>query len=74
MEIQDKVFFMPGDRCCIKGDFPNKPVMLVIGKVSSIFKHQEGKDNILKGIKCIWFDKLQVLHEYTFNTKDLIKL
>ena len=73
MEDQ-KIYFMPGERVQLKQDIQNKPTMIVVGKVSSIFKHSEDKENILKGIKCIWFDKQQVLHEYIFNTKDLIKL
>ena len=46
--------------------------MLVIKKETTIFKHAD--ENILKGIKCMWFTDKGELQEYIFNTKDLIKL
>lgn len=71
--MEEKIFFMPGDIVTLKQDIPNKPVMLVIKKETCIFKHQED-NNILKGIKCMWFTKNGDIQEYIFNTKDLIKL
>ena len=71
-DMEDKIFFYPGDLVTLKQDLPNKPVMLVIKKETTIFKHAE--ENILKGIKCMWFTNKGELQEYIFNTKDLIKL
>lgn len=67
----DKIFFTPGMRVTLKQDIPNKPIMLVIKKETSMFKNQ-GKDNILKGIKCRWFTDNGEMQEGIFNTKDLI--
>ena len=70
----EDIYFMPGELVQLKQDLPNKPIMLVKGKVTSIFKNKETGKGILKGINCIWFDKNSQLHEYIFSTKDLIKL
>lgn len=67
----DKVFFCPGDLVTLKQDLPNKPVMLVIKKETSMFKNQMNKDNILKGIRCRWFTESGEIQEAIFNTKDL---
>lgn len=69
----DNVYFMPGDRVTIKQDIPNKPIMLVVKKETSMFK-QEKSDNNLRGIRCRWFTSNSELQENIFNTKDLIKL
>ncbi len=75
MEESDRIFFQPGELVTIRQDIPNKPIMIVVGKVSSMFKNQGGRtDNSLKGIKCRWFTINQELQECTFNTKDLIKI
>lgn len=76
IETDENIYFMPGEIVMLKShdQLGNSPKMLVIGKVSSIFKNQDTSRKSLKGIKCIWFDKNQVLHEYIFNTKDLIKI
>jgi hypothetical protein len=37
----------------LKHDLPNKPVMMVVRKETSIFKNTG--DNILRGIRCRWF-------------------
>lgn len=72
--MDEKIFFMPGDLVTLKKDLPNKPTMLVISKVTSLLRNKLSEDNILKGIKCVWFDKNGCDHERIFNTKDLIKL
>lgn len=69
-ELENKIYFTPGMMVTLKKDIPNKPVMLVVRKETSIFKHAD-KDNILKGIRCMWFNTNGDLHEYVFNTKDL---
>ena len=71
----DKIYFLPGERVRLKQDVSNKPDMIVIGKVSNVFKHQsDQKGNALKGIKCMWFNTLMELQEAIFNTKDSEKI
>lgn len=74
MELEDKVYFMPGDVVTLKQDLPNKPKMVVVKKETSMFKNQDDKEGILKGIKCRWFTTSSELQEAVWNTKDLIKL
>lgn len=49
--------------------------MVVIKKVTSIFKHDpkriEDRKSTLRGIKCMWFTSDGFYQENTFNTKDL---
>lgn len=72
MEETNKVFLNPGDVVQLKQDIPNKPKMIVVKKMTSIFKHDtDDKRSILKGIKCIWFTSDGTIQEYIFNTKDL---
>lgn len=65
--------FLPGDLVSLKQDLPDKPVMIVVRKESTIFR-DENKTNNLKGIRCRWFTKNLELQEAIWNTKDLIKL
>ena len=74
MEENDKIYFVPGDLVTINKDLPNKPIMMVIRKETSMFKHQSNNKDVLKGIRCMWFTKNQEKQENIFNTKDLIKL
>lgn len=69
--IEDKIFFKPGDIVTLKQDIPNKPTMLVIKKETVIFKDKY-QNSFLKGIRCRWFTKNNELQEATFSTKDLI--
>ena len=69
----NKIYFLPGERVTIKQDIPNKPTMIVVKKVTSMFK-KEQEDGILKGILCRWFTTNNELQEAVFNTKDLIKV
>ena len=72
IQEDDRIYFTPGQLVRIKQDLANKPIMLVVGKVSNVFKHSsDQKNNVLKGIKCIWFNTKQELQEGIFNTKDL---
>lgn len=72
---ETNIFFNPGDVVELKQDIPNKPKMVVIKKVTSIFKHDtkrlEDRKSTLRGIKCMWFTKDGLYQENTFNTKDL---
>ena len=71
---EDRVYFMPGDMVTLRQDIPNKPIMLVVKKETSMFKNKNQEDNILRGIKCRWFTTSGQVQESVFNTKDLIKL
>lgn len=72
------IYFNPGDLVQLRQDIPNKPVMIVVKKETSLFKHDskrlEDKRPVLKGIRCRWFTSTGELQENVFNTKDLIKL
>lgn len=72
---ESNIYFNPGDVVQIKQDISNKPRMIVIKKITSIFKHDSNKiddrKSTLKGIKCMWFTKDGYYQENIFNTKDL---
>lgn len=72
---ETNIFFNPGDTVRVKQNLPNKPLMIVVKKVTSIFKHDpnrnEDKKSTLKGIKCMWFATDGTPQEYIFSTKDL---
>lgn len=70
--LDDKIYFTPGQLVVLKHDLPNKPVMMVVRKETSIFKNTG--DNILRGIRCRWFTTDGTLQEAIFNTKDLMKV
>lgn len=75
LTMENNIFFSPGDIVELRQDIPNKPKMIVVKKVASIFRHDvknfDDKKATLKGIKCIWFTSNGELQEYVFNTKDL---
>lgn len=71
------IYFNPGDIVQLKQDIPNRPIMIVVKKETSLFKHDRKADDkkpILKGIRCRWFTTSGELQENVFNTKDLIKV
>lgn len=76
--MEDKIFLNPGEIVTLKQDIPNKPVMIVVRKETSVFKHDNkrlsDKKPILIGIRCRWFTTTGQLQEATFSTKDLIKV
>ena len=76
--MEENVYFNPGEVVTLKQDIPNKPVMLVVKKETSVFKHDSKRLNdkkpILIGIRCRWFTTTGELQEATFSTKDLIKV
>ena len=76
--MEDKIFLNPGEIVTLKQDIPNKPLMIVIKKETSVFKHDSKRLNdkkpILIGIRCRWFTTTGELQEATFSTKDLIKV
>lgn len=71
--MEDKTMFFPGDLVSLRQDLPNKPVMIVVRKESTIFR-DENKNNNLKGIRCRWFTTNNELQEAVWNTKDLVKV
>ena len=71
--MEDKTLFFPGDLVTLRQELPNKPVMVVVRKESTIFR-DENKNNNLKGIRCRWFTTTNELQEAVWNTKDLIKI
>lgn len=71
--MEENIFYKPGDIVQIKQDIPNKPLMIVVKKETSLFKNNmEDKKNVLKGIRCRWFTTTGQLQETIWNTKDLI--
>ena len=71
--MEDKTLFFPGDLVTLRQELPNKPVMIVVRKESTIFR-DDIKNNNLKGIRCRWFTTNNELQEAVWNTKDLIKI
>lgn len=71
--MEDKLMFFPGELVTLRQDLPNKPIMIVVRKESTIFR-DETKTNSLKGIRCRWFTLNNELQEAVWNTKDLIKI
>ena len=71
--MEDKTLFFPGDLVTLRQELPNKPVMVVVRKESTIFR-DENKANSLKGIRCRWFTTDNALQEAVWNTKDLIRI
>lgn len=45
--------------------------MIVLGKVTNVFRKNTEKGGALKGIRCMWFNTNQELQEGIFSTKDL---
>lgn len=70
---EEKIYFNAGDVVQLKQDIPYKPKMIVIKKITSIFKHdiKNERKSTLKGIKCMWFSEDGTYQEAVFNTKDL---
>ena len=75
MELEDKIYYQPGDIVTIKQDIPNKPTMIVVEKKTRTIKPKDGiKTNFFQGMKCMWFTTNGELIEHVFSTKDLIKI
>ena len=71
--MEENIFYKPGDIVQINQDIPNKPLIIVVKKETSLFKNNmEDKKNVLKGIRCRWFPTTGQLQETIWNTKDLI--
>lgn len=70
---ESKIFFRPGDVVTMRQDIPNKPIMVVVRKETTIFKDNY-QNTQLRGIRCRWFTNSGEMQEATFSTKDLIKI
>lgn len=69
------VYFNAGDLVTIKHPLANKPVMLVVDKVSRSMISRDGeKETQFLGIKCRWFSEDMKLQEAVWSTKDLIHI
>lgn len=69
--MDEKIYFVPGQRVTLRQDIPNKPVMLVYRVERSIIRNED-KNPLLKGVKVRWFTENGFLQEAVFSTKDLI--
>ena len=69
--MDDKIYFVPGQRVTLRQDIPNKPVMWVYRVERSIIRNED-KNPLLKGVKVRWFTENGFLQEAVFSTKDLI--
>ena len=70
MEVNNKIYLLPGDLVTIKKDIPNKPVMIVVKKVTR--RLVDHNINYFQGMLCRWFTSDGTLQEAVWNTKDLI--
>jgi len=65
--MDNRIKLLPGDYVFLNKDLQDKPdIMLVVGE-----ERTGERDSLLIGIRCLFFDKLGVPHEYVFSTKDL---
>ena len=69
--VDEKVYFVPGQKVTLRQDIPNKPIMLVHRVERSIIRNED-KNALLKGVKVRWFTENGFLQEAVFSTKDLI--
>ena len=69
--MDEKIYFVPGQKVTLRQDIPNKPKMLVYRVERSIIRNED-KNALLKGVKVRWFTENGFLQEAIFSTKDLI--
>ena len=69
--MDDKIYFVPGQKVTLRQDIPNKPIMLVYRVERSIIRSDD-KNALLKGVKVRWFTDNGFLQEAVFSTKDLV--
>lgn len=51
MEIE-KTYYLPGDIVTLRQDIPNKPVMIVVKKLTKTIKTDSIQGNFFQGILC----------------------
>lgn len=74
-QVEEKTYFNAGDVVQLKQDIPNKPIMVVVKKETSLFKHDRTDERpVLKGIRCRWFTTTGAIQEAIYNTKDIVKI
>lgn len=71
-DVNDKVYFAPGQKVTLKQDIPNKPIMLVYRVERNIIKKNREGSDLLRGIKVRWFTENGFMQEAVFSTKDLV--
>lgn len=49
---ETKQFFLPGDVVTLRQDIPNKPVMIVVKKVTKSVRTADTKNDFFQGILC----------------------
>ena len=69
--VDEKVYFVPGQKVTLRQDIPNKPIMLVHRVERSRIRNDD-KNALLKGVKVRLFTENGFLQEAVFSTKDLI--
>ena len=74
MEYEAKQYFLPGDIVTLRQEIPNKPIMIVVKKVTKTITLNNTKNDFFQGILCRWFTTNGQLQESIWNTKDLIKI
>lgn len=47
-----KQFYLPGDVVTLRQDIPNKPIMIVVRKVTKTIRVNEMKNDFFQGILC----------------------
>ena len=47
-----KQFFLPGDTVTLRQELPNKPIMIVVRKVTKTIRVNDTKNDFFQGILC----------------------
>ena len=58
--IDEKIYFVPGQRVTLRQDIPNKPIMLVPRVERSIIRNED-KNALLTGVKVRWLNSYLLL-------------
>jgi len=70
----EKIYFLPGDLVTLRQKLPNKPIMIVVKKVTKTIRTGNINGDFFQGILCRWFTTTGELQDAIYNTKDLQKL
>jgi len=70
--MEEKVYFVPGDVVTLRQDIPNRPIMVVSKIDKNLYKLKDNSISTLKGISCFWFTSEGAFQENLFSTKDLV--
>lgn len=69
MDIENKIFFKPGDLVKVKHKLEYAPLEMVVIKVEKV--HTVNNEHALAGVLCYWFNAKKEYMQNRFNTKDL---